>query len=179
MQNFCCLKAWPEQLRMVMWWISHELGTCYLTPWGKEITLEHDVSNTVELHLSLPFLLRLLTLLPVNLFQSPSTRLSSHLFLLYTRPQHPFSPSRSTNIHRQIFIYSSNWIVTVAASKVFCSVKEHRTESKLIKNDILSSSLFSHCQNGAVATDLNSFNWSACSGSTVIFHVFTFYSSYT
>jgi hypothetical protein len=55
--------------------ISNRLWACHVTPGAKEVTLEHDVSNTVELHLSLLFSLRLLTLLPVNLFQSPSTRL--------------------------------------------------------------------------------------------------------
>ena len=65
-----------------------------------------------------------LTLLPVHLFQSPSTLLSSHLFLLHAHPQHPFSPSRSRIIHRQIFIYSSNWIVTVPQCIVFCSAKD-------------------------------------------------------
>jgi len=65
-----------------------------------------------------------LTLLPVHLFQSPSTLLSSHLFLPHAHPQHPFSPSRSRIIHRQIFIYSSNWIVTVPQCIVFCSVKD-------------------------------------------------------
>ena len=65
-----------------------------------------------------------LTLLPVHLFQSPSTLLSSHLFLPHAHPQHPFSPSRSRIIHRQISIYSSNWIVTVPQCIVFCSVKD-------------------------------------------------------
>lgn len=135
--------------KMAVWRISDLTWTCQCDSFeGKRIHWNTMFVILCKLHLSFLFSLRLLTFLPVHLFQSPSTSLSSCLFLFHAHPQHPFSSSRSRIIHRQIFIYSSNWIATVARCIVFCSIKEQRTASKLLKKAALSSSWFPHCQKG-------------------------------